>query len=563
VSTGLTFKLFGEDVSASDALNDVQDTAKKVAGGVAAAFAGGAIADAFGKAFDTEKSVARFTAGLGQTPEIAKRASDAAGRVFERGLGESLDQVLTAVGDIGTQMIDLGATGPKEVERLTEGALTLAEVMGVDVVEVTAAAGQMLRNDLAPNAMAAFDIIAAGAQNGANRSGDLLETFNEYAPVFSDLGISGEQALGMIKAGMDNGVFSTDLAADAFKEFGIRALDVLPSATGLATASADAMAQLGFDAQDMAAKIASGGPAAVTATGQIMTALGELTDPIARETIGVALFGTQWEDAGADAILAMNPVKIETQNIAGETVKMGDTLNNVATTKVEAMKRSFDGWVTSMVETEGWMGTVGTAAVAFGDDAISMAGSVGMIVVGLKVLGIGAAGAVMAAAAPLAFIAGIVGSIIVVVKTAMDHLGRMIGQAQAAARGDWATASSLRSPAATFGVGSWASPVSTSPLAYNAPKPTTSSTLRKMAVGGVVMPRAGGTDLNVAEAGEPEVIVPLSRWPEMTGGGGGGTVIVNVQGIVAGTADEFAQKVVDMLGMARRRGAIAPNGLTG
>ena len=40
-------------------------------------------------------------------------------------------------------------------------------------------------------------------------------------------------------------------------------------------------------------------------------------------------------------------------------------------------------------------------------------------------------------------------------------------------------------------------------------------------MGGVVMPQSGGTLVRVAEAGEPEVIAPLSRAREMGFGGGG------------------------------------------
>lgn len=565
MSAGIVFDLIGNDKSASKALGDVKDGAKKAAAGIAAAFGAAAIGDAIQGAFDTESTLAKFKATLGATPRVAKEAGDLAGRLYRDGMGASLEEVTLAIGGIGTNMEDLSLYfgenakySAGELGGITEQALDLATALGVDVVDVTRAAGQMMRNGIAPDAAFAFDVLATGAMNGANASGDLLETFTEYSPTFERIGVSSSDALAMMKSGLEAGIMDTDRAAVAFE-------DMLDLVTAGGKPAVEALDSLGLGADDMANKLLAGGPAAQEATGQIMTALRNLTDPQAQQTAGVALFGETWITSGGKAVLAMDPVLNKTNDIEDSTKILGDTLNITAQHKVDRMKRSFDGWVESMVETEGTMGDVAAVAVGLGPQIVSFAGSVGMIVVGLKAVGVGAAGAIVTATIPLWPLLAAITAIGVVVKTVMDNIGRMSQQASALARGDFTTASSLRSPAATFGVGSWASPVSSYSAAgiasagrYN-PMGSNINPGRtyKLASGGVVMPRPGGTNAVIGEAGEAEAVVPLSKLAGMMGGTTGGGVTIQVQGIIAGTADEFAQKVTELLEAARRRGTIA------
>jgi hypothetical protein len=46
----------------------------------------------------------------------------------------------------------------------------------------------------------------------------------------------------------------------------------------------------------------------------------------------------------------------------------------------------------------------------------------------------------------------------------------------------------------------------------------------KLAAGGVVMPRPGGTLATIGEAGQAEAVIPLDRLGSMMGGKGGGAV---------------------------------------
>jgi hypothetical protein len=69
----------------------------------------------------------------------------------------------------------------------------------------------------------------------------------------------------------------------------------------------------------------------------------------------------------------------------------------------------------------------------------------------------------------------------------------------------------------------------------------------KLAAGGVVMPRPGGTMATIGEGGSAEAVIPLDRLDRMmNGGGGGATYVVNVNGGL-NTSAEIGRAVVDAI----------------
>lgn len=78
-----------------------------------------------------------------------------------------------------------------------------------------------------------------------------------------------------------------------------------------------------------------------------------------------------------------------------------------------------------------------------------------------------------------------------------------------------------------------------------------------LAEGGVVMPRAGGVQATIAEAGQPEVVIPLDRAQEFGLGGGGGGLTIIVNGGLLGderSAQEFVVAVDRELLKLRQNG---------
>ena len=489
------------------------------------------------KAFEKDKTLAKFNAGLGQSADTTRIMGKLATEVWTDGWGDSLEDVTDAIGAVGSQMVDLGSQDTHGIGVLTKGAIDLAEVMGVDVVDVTRAAGQMMKTGLADSAMQAFDIIATGAQNGANRSGDLLDVFDEYGPAFNALGINGVMAMDLLNSSLDAGAFNADKAADAINEFGVRAIDGSKGTIA-------AYESLGLNADEMAAKIAAGGPTAQQTFSQIVTALGSMTDPVAQETAGVALFGSMWEDMGPRAILALDPVHSKTDELGKATEEMGTKLHDVATQKVETMKRKFDDWVTSMISTEGPFGDIAAFASTFGPQALTLAGNIGMMMLALKGTAVAALAArsglilLAIAGAPIAVIAAGIAAIIALVDVAIKKIENLKRNWKGLTSGDIGAMSNM---GATNGPGGFG-------VGFVNPFPG-------HAAGGLVTrPHLA----MVGEGGEPELITPLSEVKDMlaAGGGGGTNVYVTVPNGFVGSKDELAAAFRDILAYGNRTGVI-------
>lgn len=215
--------------------------------------------------------------------------------MYNKNYGESFDDIAQSIATVAQNSKEVD---PAKIQELTEGALTLRDAFGFEVNE-TMRAANMLMDQFGISGEEAYNLIAQGAQNGLNKNGDLLDTINEYAVHFKQTGLSAEDFFNMLENGAEKGTFSVDKLGDAWKEFGIRAKDTTNTTT-------EAYEILGLNADEMRAKFAAGGESAKQATDTILTALFSMDDAVKQNQAGVDLFGTMWEDLGADAIKALS-----------------------------------------------------------------------------------------------------------------------------------------------------------------------------------------------------------------------------------------------------------------
>lgn len=328
-------------VDNKELMSGIDDTAREVdnkfrgmsTGMVASGAAlGGALAMGISSAMDISSAQARLTAQLNLTEEEAARAGDVAGAVFTAGFGESMDEAAAAVSAVASSVVDMANVSNTELEELSASALTLADVFGMDVAESALAAGQLIKTGLADSGQEAFDLLTAGATALPEQMrGELPDIINEYAANFAQLGLSGEQMFGMLAAAADSSGWSIDQAADAVRELGIRVMNM---------EKPEALEALGFDAEDMAARFAAGGDTAQQAVMELWDALVSLEDPLEQQQIGAELFGSMWEDSGAQAILAMNPAKTALTDVAGATQEVVDTMEQTPAQQFDAAFRT-------------------------------------------------------------------------------------------------------------------------------------------------------------------------------------------------------------------------------
>lgn len=291
----IAFKLGGELTSSfKSAFSEANSTMKMLSAAAVAVGGTAAFTAVAGQFMEMEDSLAKLSAQTGVYGEDMKELESIAKNVFKQGHGESFDDVTTALMQVKNHMHNLD---DGELQRVTGDAMMLANTFDAEVNEVTRAANNLMTN-FGMDSQQAFDMMAKGAQNGLNFSNEMFDNLSEYSPLWADMGYSAEQMFGILEVGAKNGVYNLDYLNDVMKEFQIRATDGSKSTT-------DAVATLGPEVQKVWEAF-SNGEATVAEMSQVAVAeLAKIDDKVKQNELGVALFGTKWEDLGGDVVLSM------------------------------------------------------------------------------------------------------------------------------------------------------------------------------------------------------------------------------------------------------------------
>ncbi|MCF2531753.1 phage tail tape measure protein [Yinghuangia soli] len=297
----------------------------------------------FASALENDAASGLLQAQLGTTDEVAAQHGKIAGDLYGTALVESVADAADVIRGIAQQgLLPPNATNA-QIHDMGKRVATAAAVMGEDVSKVSRAVGTMLKSGIAQSADEAIDILVAGTQRGANAAEDLLDTFAEYPTQFRDLGLSAEEAMGLLQQGLQGGARDADTVADGLKEFAIRAKD-------MSTTSVEGFEAIGLSAREMAAIFAKGGPAARDALQTVIAGLNAMEDPVARNTAGVNLFGTKFEDM-QQAFYSLDPDSAVAAlgQVEGATDLATRALSETASARIERFKRSVEHGVTEVI----------------------------------------------------------------------------------------------------------------------------------------------------------------------------------------------------------------------
>jgi len=310
-------------------------TAGKWAAGIATAAAGAAVAvgtAAINVATDVDTAMNGFAAQTGVAVDQLGNYEDAMLRIYNNNFGESFEDIAASMGTIKQVMGE--GMGAHDLEEMTTNALMLRDTFEFEVSESVRAANALM-DQFGLSGEEAYNMIAQGAQNGLNQNDDLLDVINEYSVHFKDLGLSSQDMFKMLSAGAKNGTFSVDKLGDAVKEFGIRAKDGSDS-------SRAAFEYLGYDADSMFQIFNEGGQEAADMTQIIMDELASMPDGVEKTTAGVALFGTMWEDMGAEAIGALSGLDAELDYTKDALAEINEIKYDDLGSMLEGLKRNFE-----------------------------------------------------------------------------------------------------------------------------------------------------------------------------------------------------------------------------
>lgn len=270
-----------------------------------------------------ETAMKQVQGATGKTAEQMEDTREIAKDLYSNNFGEDWNDLGSAVATV--QQVT-GQAGD-ELENTTRNAILMRDQFQFEIPESIKSVDTMMKQ-FGITSEESYNLLAQGAQRGLDKSGELVDSANEYANQFKSLGFTADEMFDVFAAGSAEGVFQVDKVGDAVKEFNIRSKD------GSKTSS-DAFTALGLNAEAMMQVFAKGGPDSKQAFSDIVSMISDIEDPVARNNIGVALMGSQFEDLEVNVISAMGAA---TRSF-DKTKKTMDDLNRIKFEKPgEAMK---------------------------------------------------------------------------------------------------------------------------------------------------------------------------------------------------------------------------------
>lgn len=211
----------------------------------------------------------------------------------------------------------ISSTYDVEVNEVLRSANALTKQMGISFEE-------------------SMSLIQRGFANGANDSGDFLESIREYSTQFQSAGYSAEEFVAIIANGAKQGVFS-DKSVDTIKEGALRLRE-------MTTATRDALGAIGLSADSLQAGIANG----TITMRQAINIVSERISQLQPESklVGQALadiFGGAGEDAGYQFVAGIHQIPSKMGEIVDEVSQQNDRLVNASAKMGSVFSTIFSG----------------------------------------------------------------------------------------------------------------------------------------------------------------------------------------------------------------------------
>lgn len=215
---------------------------------------------------------------------------------------KTLRETASLTGQQGQELIDTSAS-----------AKALADTFDVDVKESIVAANTLAK-EFGVSFSESFEEIARGFANGANASGDFLDSISQYSTQYREAGFSAKGFIDLAIEAQRQGIYS-DKGLDSVKEFGNR---IREQTTATKTALEDA-----FGTEftgELFGNLNSGAITTEQALGKVAAKMQDTTIPANKlQTIIADTFGGAGEDAGRRWIGVMAEVFNKTTDASEST----------------------------------------------------------------------------------------------------------------------------------------------------------------------------------------------------------------------------------------------------
>lgn len=170
---------------------------------------------------DSSNAYSQFAAATGTATDAMGEYQTAIENVYKNNFGDSLEDV---AGKMAKVKEITGEIDPSNLQKMTEKAITLEDVFGMDMSESLRGV-QSLMDHFGISSEEAFDLMSSGAQQGLNYSDELGDNIAEYAGKFAEAGFSADEYFQYLQNGSQGGAYNLDKVNDSLNEVTTRLAD--------------------------------------------------------------------------------------------------------------------------------------------------------------------------------------------------------------------------------------------------------------------------------------------------------------------------------------------------
>lgn len=260
---------------------------------------------------EAENAVTKVNAYFGETGEEAEKSASIIKSVYEAGVGESMDSVANAVLMVKKNLGDLSET---DLSNLTQQAITLDELYGIDMNETLRGVNSLMQQ-YGMTAQEAMDYIVKGTQNGLDKTNELGDNLSEYAGKFSQAGYSASEYFQLLDNGLKNGAYNLDKVNDAINEVTTRLVD---------GTIGESIGSFSTKTQELFTSWQNGGATQKEVIDSIVADIGNCTNQQEALNLAALAFGTMAEDGNLKFITSLTSVGNTYDSVAGSAQGMFD-----------------------------------------------------------------------------------------------------------------------------------------------------------------------------------------------------------------------------------------------
>lgn len=162
-------------------------------------------------AMNMDKAMNQFRASTGKSAEEMDRYQGILEDIYANNYGKDFEEIANGMAQVSKSMGDMP---DDQLQSITESAFALRDTFQYDVNDSIKAAAAMV-DQFGIDGDQAMSLIAAGAQNGLDTSGNLMDNITQYAGEFAQAGYSADDMFKIMQAGTERfGEEWTDMGPD-------------------------------------------------------------------------------------------------------------------------------------------------------------------------------------------------------------------------------------------------------------------------------------------------------------------------------------------------------------